>query len=270
MKNISGKIVLITGGAMGIGRELAFRFSNDKARLVLIDIVREELEKTAGELRKAGGDIHTYICDVSNRDNIYAMAEKVKKEVGRVDILVNNAGVLFSGEFLTMPDAHLQKTMDINILAHFWTMKAFLPDMVAKNEGHVVNISSAAGLIGVAGLAVYCASKHAVVGLTDSVRLELEKKNIRGVRFTTICPSFINTGLVTGVTAPRLVPLLSVEEIADKIYNAIKKDKIVLMEPLFVKFIPLMKALTARSVFDFFGKLLGVHTATDTLKGRNP
>ncbi len=269
MKNIAGKVVLITGGAMGIGRGLARHFLKDGARLVLVDINRGELERAAAEMRKDGGEVHTYLCDVSRRDNVYSMAGRVKKDVGPVDVLVNNAGVLFGGDFLALHDDHLQKTIDINLMAYMWMMKAFLPDMAAKNEGHVINIASAAGLFSIPGLSVYSASKHAVVGLTDAVRMEMKKKGKSGVRFTTICPSFINTALVTGVTMPKRERLLSVGEITDKIYAAVKRDAIILKEPFTVRLASVLKVFIPPSLFDRMVEKLGWFTTMDTWKGHN-
>ncbi len=266
MKNLTGKIVLITGGAQGIGRELAFRFVRDKARLVIIDIVQEALNRTTDELRKAGAEVHPYIQDVTDREGVYKLAERVRKEVGTVDVLVNNAGVVWGGDFLTMGDQYLQKTMDINVNAYMWFMKAFMPDMAKRNEGHVVNIASAAGLLGVAGLAVYCASKHAVVGLTESVRVEMKKRHLTGIKFTTVCPSFINTELFAGVRAPWFVPLLTPGRIADRIYAGVKKDKIIVREPFFVKVTPFFKAISPINLFDWYSTQLGIHRAVDNLK----
>ncbi|UCD84864.1 MAG: SDR family NAD(P)-dependent oxidoreductase, partial [Deltaproteobacteria bacterium] len=103
MSEVKGKIVLITGGALGMGREVARLFARDGARIVLWDLRQEDLNKTAEELKALGAEIHTYICDVTNRQTVYETADKVRKEVGVVDILDNNAGVVFGGEFLEVP-----------------------------------------------------------------------------------------------------------------------------------------------------------------------
>lgn len=175
MKSVKGKIVLITGGALGMGKELAKMFAKDGARIVLWDLRQADLDATAAELKGMGADVHTYICNVTNRQMVYDTAAKVKKEVGIVDILDNNAGVVFGGRFFNVPDEKLFKTMDVNVNGVMWCTKAFVPDMIKRNDGHIIMMASAAGLIGVPGLAVYCASKHAVVGLSDAIRGEINR-----------------------------------------------------------------------------------------------
>lgn len=268
MTDIAGKIVLITGGAMGIGRELARLCVKEGARLVLVDIVRSDLEKTAQELRTAGGQVTTYVCDISKREAVDDTVAKIKKDPGAPDILINNAGVLYGGDFLAMPEDLLRKTMDINIMAHMWTMRAFLPGMIARGTGHVVNIASAAGLFGVPELAAYCASKHAVIGLTDAVRLEMKKQRHRGIRFTTVCPSFVNTTLVTGVSAPRFTPMLSPQAIAEKIVEAVKRDKVTVIAPSSVNLVPILKALLPSRAFDWVTGFLRVHRSMDAWTGK--
>lgn len=268
MSEVKGKIVLITGGALGMGREVARLFARDGARIVLWDLRQEELDKTAGELKTLGAEVHTYICDVTNRQMVYETADKVKKEVGVVDILDNNAGVVFGGEFLEVPDDKLFKTIDVNVNGIMWCTKAFLPDMVERNEGHLVNMASAAGLLGVPGAAAYCASKHAVIGFSDTLRLELKKKEIRGIRFTVVCPSFVSTGMFEGTKAPLLTPFLSTERMARKIYQAVRKNKLWVREPFMVKTVPLLKGITYTPIMDWIGGLLGMHQSMETWKGR--
>lgn len=203
MKEIEGKNVLITGGAMGMGRALATRFLQDKANVILIDINSDVLEETVSELRKLGSEVHTYVCDVVYRTKVYEMANQIHTEIGPIDILVNNAGVVIGGHFMDIADKDLQKTMDVNIMSYMWMTKAFLPDMIDKKNGHIVNIASAAGFLGVPGLSSYCASKHAVVGFTESLRLELKKdESLSDIHFTTVCPSYVATGMFEGVKPP--------------------------------------------------------------------
>ncbi|TSL34542.1 Epidermal retinol dehydrogenase 2 [Bagarius yarrelli] len=116
--------------------------------------------------------------------------EEVKREVGDITILVNNAGIVTGTKFLQCPDTHIEKTMEVNTMAHFWTCKAFLPAMIAANHGHVVSIASSAGLIGVSGLAA--------VGFAESMALELLAIGCNGVKTTIVCPFFINTGMFEG------------------------------------------------------------------------
>jgi all-trans-retinol dehydrogenase (NAD+) len=118
-------------------------------------------EETAASIRKMGGTAAAYRVDVTNRDTVYEMAQRVQSEMGEVTILVNNAGIV-SGKKIFDPennDAYMEKTVQVNTISHFWTVKAFMPRMIAKNHGHLITIASSAGLVGVNGLADYCASK---------------------------------------------------------------------------------------------------------------
>ncbi|XP_053103178.1 epidermal retinol dehydrogenase 2 isoform X2 [Hemicordylus capensis] len=199
-KNVAGEIVLITGAGSGIGRIMALKFSRLGATLVLWDINVEGNKETARLARENGATrVHYYTCDCSKRQEIYQVADQVKKEVGDVSILVNNAGIVTGKGFLNTPDSLIEKTMDVNIMAHFWTFKAFLPAMMASNHGHLVTIASGAGLMGINGLADYCASKFAAVGFAESIHTEMLALGKTGVKSTLVCPYFINTSMFDGV-----------------------------------------------------------------------
>merc|ERR1712216_163973 len=126
------------------------------------------------EVIAAGGKASAYQCDVTDRAAVYALADKVKSEVGAVTMLSNNAGIVTGKKLLDAPDALCEKTMQVNSIAHFWTVKAFLPDWIEANHGHLITIASSAGTGGVPGLADYCASKWAAIGFQESMRLELK------------------------------------------------------------------------------------------------
>jgi len=268
MKSVKGKIVLITGGALGMGRELARMFAKDGARIVLWDLRQSDLDKTAEEIKQLGAEVHTYVCDVTNRQLVYDTAAKVKKEVGIVDILDNNAGVVFAGMFFEVPDDKLQKTMEVNVNGPMWCTKAFVPDMIKRNDGHIIMMASAAGLIGVPGLAVYCASKHAVVGLSDALRGELWRMGAKNVKLTIVCPSFVKTGMFEGVKPPTATPWLSTEQMSRKIYLGCLKEKPYVREPFMVKTIPFLKGISTVRTLDMVGHILGMDSAADTWKGR--
>ncbi|XP_032152029.1 epidermal retinol dehydrogenase 2 isoform X2 [Sapajus apella] len=153
-KNVAGEIVLITGAGSGVGRLLALRFARLGSVLVLWDINKNGNEETRKMAREAGATrVHAYTCDCSRKEEVYRVADQVKKEVGDVSILINNAGIVTGKNFLDCPDELMEKTFDVNFKAHLWTYKAFLPAMIANDHGHLVCISSSAGLVGVNGLA---------------------------------------------------------------------------------------------------------------------
>ncbi|KAL3248250.1 hypothetical protein MRX96_056657 [Rhipicephalus microplus] len=148
-KSVSGETVLVTGAGSGIGRLLSLRFAQRGARLVLWDIDRAGNEETARLIREAGGKAWPYVCNVAESKTVYETAAKVREDVGRVDIVVNNAGVVTGKRLLDLPDELIARTFQINTLSHYWVVKAFLPDMMAANHGHIVSIASLAGLGGV-------------------------------------------------------------------------------------------------------------------------
>ncbi|EMP40759.1 Short-chain dehydrogenase/reductase family 16C member 6 [Chelonia mydas] len=123
----------------------------------------------------------------------------VRKEVGDVNILINDAGIANVKTFLDLPDADMEKTIRVNIMAQFWTCKAFLPAMIACNRGHLVSISSGTGLIGANKLTDYSASKFAIIGFLESLAFELQAAGKKGIKTTIVCPSFVNTELSTGI-----------------------------------------------------------------------
>lgn len=267
MKDLRGKNVLITGGALGMGRSLARMLLGEGCRVVIVDIREDDLEEARKELESCG-DIVSYLCDISDRERVYALAEKVQDEFGDIDILVNNAGVVRSDPFLEKPDDAIERTVAVNLLAHFWTMKAFLPGMVARKEGHVVNMASAGGLLGVPYISDYCATKFAVVGLTESLRQEFKLRKLGNIRFTYVCPNTVGTGMFEGAKPVKGTKLLTAEEVTEKIVQGIKKNRSFIGVPLSVYLLPLTKAITPIPVLDLFNRVMGIATSSETTVGR--
>lgn len=264
-----GKTVLITGGAMGMGKQLALLFAREGAKIILWDMNAEELDKTGEQLRKLGADVHVFALDITDVEKCREARDKTHEAVGKLDILVNNAGVVFGGLFLDVPlEKHL-KTIAVNINAVMTCTYLFLPDLIEKREGHIINLASAAGFLGVPNLTSYSASKFAVVGFTESLRMELRKMNLHEIRTTTVCPSVVSTGMFDGMKAPQLNPILTPEKMASKIYEGMKKNKSYVKEPFMVKTIPMTKALLpAESVYAMC-ESLKVNTSMDSWKGRS-
>uniref|UniRef100_A0A8D0DUW4 Epidermal retinol dehydrogenase 2 n=1 Tax=Salvator merianae TaxID=96440 RepID=A0A8D0DUW4_SALMN len=238
-KNVAGKIVLITGSANGIGREVALNFAHLGAILVLWDIDEEGLEETVKLVRENGARaIYSYKCDVGNREEVYATADKVKKEVGDVDILVNDAGVLSAKTLMNLSDSEIEHTLDVNTLAHFWTCRAFLPAMIANNAGHLVTVSSLLALLLLNTFSLfsdYSASKCAANGFLESVSFELWAAGKKGVNTTIVYPYYVNTSMVTGVKTlrPCLLPILDVAYVGKRIVDAILKEELYVTIPSF-------------------------------------
>lgn len=267
MKDLRGKNVLITGGALGMGKSLALLFLREGSRVALVDIRKEDLGRAVEEL-STFGEVTSFVCDISDREKVYELAETVESEFGALDILVNNAGIVKSKRFLDKQDDVIEQVIAVNLMAHFWTMKAFLPAMVKKPEAYVVNMSSAGGLLAVPYISDYCASKFAVVGLTEALRQEFRLEGMKGVRFMYVCPNTVGTGLFDGATMVKGTKLLTAEQVTDKIIKGIKKNQVFVGVPLSVYTVPLMKAITPPRVMDFLNWVLGISTSSKTTKGR--
>jgi NAD(P)-dependent dehydrogenase (short-subunit alcohol dehydrogenase family) len=194
------KAALVTGAGSGIGRATALAFAARGARLFLCDVNEAGLAETAVEARKAGGAVATFVVDVSRRDEMREFADRVHREVSAIDVLVNNAGVGIGGGFLDTSLEDWEWALSINLWGVIHGCHFFLPKMVERKAGgHVVNVASAAGLLATAELAAYATSKYAVVGLSESLRDELDKY---GIHVSTICPGVINTP-ITGTARLR-------------------------------------------------------------------
>lgn len=270
MSTFKDKNILITGGAGGIGflmgKEALLRGAS---KLIIWDINPQNIEQTCENLSQFSDQLSTYTVDVSKPNRIYQTAEQVLTEHQHVDILINNAGVVVGGEFKQHTIEDIQNVIAINLLGVMHTTKAFLPQMIDQNSGHIVNIASAAGRIANPNMSVYASSKWGVIGWSESLRLELERNT--NLRVTTVEPSYINTGLFKGVTPPLLTPLLDSEDISERIIQAVEKNKIHLRAPFMVKFIPFLKGVLPTRVFDFVaGKLFQVYHSMDTFTGRKP
>ncbi|XP_041329593.1 epidermal retinol dehydrogenase 2-like [Pyrgilauda ruficollis] len=270
-KNVSGEIVLITGAGSGIGRLLALKFASLGATVVLWDINQEGLNCTVRLAREKGaGRVHSYVCDCSKRQDVYRLADQVKKEVGDVSILINNAGIVIGKRFLDSPDSLVEKTMEVNTMAHFWTYKAFLPAMIAANHGHLVSIASGAGLCGTSQASDYCASKFAAVGFAESVDTEMRALRKTGVKTTIVCPYVINTGMFDGVKSkwPHVLPVLEPEYVAERIISAVRQNQEVLFIPRITYVFYFLKSFLPVKVtvllLDYFGLL----DLMNTFKGR--
>ncbi|XP_027580831.2 estradiol 17-beta-dehydrogenase 11-like [Pipra filicauda] len=230
-KSVSGELVLITGAGHGVGRATALEFAKRQSRLVLWDISKHGVEETAAECKGLGATVETFVVDCSKREEIYSAAEKVKKEIGDVTILVNNAGVITTADLLSTQDHQIERMFEVNILAHMWTTRAFLPAMMNNNYGHIVTVASAAGHFGTSFMVAYCSSKFAAVGFHKALTEELSTLGKDGIKTTCLCPVFINTGFVKNPST-RLGKILEVEEVVEALMEGIvTNQKMVFVPP---------------------------------------
>ncbi|XP_005396144.1 PREDICTED: short-chain dehydrogenase/reductase family 16C member 6-like isoform X2 [Chinchilla lanigera] len=262
-KAVAGETVLITGAGSGLGRLLALHFARLGAIVVLWDIDQEANMETCRLAKEKGAvKVFAYKCDCSSRQEIYRVAEQVREEVGDVTILINNAGIVTGKPFLDTPDHMVERSFYVNAISHFWTYKAFLPAMIKANHGHLVCVSSVAGMVGINGLSDYCASKFAAFGFAESLFFELSRVKENRIKTTIICPYFINTGMFDGCTTkyPFLLPIMEPEHVAQKILNAILEEKVYVILPKFILISPKMMIA--------LGEYLGADTSMTSFKGR--
>jgi short-subunit dehydrogenase len=269
MTKIRGKKVLVTGGANGIGRLLGERcLKEGAAHLVIWDINEQRLAETKKDFEQKGYQVSTYIVDVSKIEEIKTAASLTLSEVGKIDILFNNAGIVVGKFFHEHTHEEISKTIEVNVLGVMHVARAFLPDMLREKSGHIVNIASAAGLLANPKMSVYVGSKWAVLGWSESLRIEMEEEKT-GVKVTTVTPSYIKTGMFEGVKPPLLAPLLEPEEIVDKIIDAVKENEILVTAPWSVHLIPILRGLMPTRVFDWIvGKGLGIYESMASFVGR--
>ncbi|XP_060815494.1 17-beta-hydroxysteroid dehydrogenase 13 isoform X1 [Bombus pascuorum] len=228
-KSVIGEIVLITGTGHGIGKELALKYASLGATVVCLDVNEEGNNETVNEINQTALKAYGYKCDVSNREEVLKIAKKVTEEVGDVTILINNAGIMPCFTFMNHTPEQIKRIFDINVLAHFWIFQAFLPSMIQRNYGHVVALSSIAGIFGQPNLVPYCASKFAVKGLMEALYEELRSMNKEkpsNIKFTTVYPYMVNTGLCKNpyYRFKNLMSLVSTKRAVDIIVKAQRQN----------------------------------------------
>ncbi|MBQ5751434.1 MAG: SDR family oxidoreductase [Bacteroidaceae bacterium] len=268
MTKIKGSCVLITGGASGIGKIMGRIALEKGARLLIIwDINEAGIAATIDEY-KSIGNVKGYKVDVSDSELVKSVAEKSIKECGNVDIVINCAGIVTDNDtFDKQSTRNIERTMKINAIAPMVIAQQFLPGMIERNHGHICNIASAAGMISNPRMSVYAASKWAVIGWSDSVRIELKQMKSK-VRFTTVAPYFINTGMFDGVKS-RIFPILKPVPTSEKIIKAIERNRNFKGIPFGYHFIRMCQALLPTSIFDYiFGEVVGIFHAMDNFTGR--
>ena len=187
---LTDQVAIITGGARGIGREIALAFAKAGADLALFDVNPEQLERTAQELRALGRRAEGISVDVTDGKQVDDGVAKVLDKLGRIDILINNAGITKDGLLIRMDDAQWDRVLNINLKGTFLCTRAVAKHLLKQRRGRIVSIASIVGLIGNPGQANYAASKAGIIGMTKAVAKELAS---RGVTCNAIAPGFIKT-----------------------------------------------------------------------------
>ncbi|MGI9019618.1 MAG: SDR family oxidoreductase [Solirubrobacterales bacterium] len=216
---IQGKVVAITGGARGIGKATAEALARKGARVAIGDLDTALAAETAEGLASEAIGLEL---DVTKRESFADFLAQVEERLGPLDVIVNNAGIMPLGQFVDEDDATATRMIDINLHGVIFGMKLALPGMLRRNTGHIVNIASQAGKAGFPGGATYCATKHAVVGLSEAVRAETRETDIE---VSCVMPAVVNTELGSGLVESRGVKVSQPEDVATEIVRALEYPK---------------------------------------------
>lgn len=192
MRSLQGKTALITGAGRGIGRATAIALANEGVNIGLVGRTLANLEAVASELKNSGVNVSAAAADVADLESVQQAVEHIKSELGPIDILINNAGIAKFGGFLDLSPEEWEEIIRVNLMGVYNVTRAVLPGMIDKKEGDIINISSSAGQKGAPVTSAYSASKFAVLGLTESLMLEVRKHNIR---VSALTPSTVATDL---------------------------------------------------------------------------
>jgi NAD(P)-dependent dehydrogenase (short-subunit alcohol dehydrogenase family) len=213
---IRNKVIVITGGARGIGFAAATALHGLGAKVAIGDVDEAKVKESATDL---GLEVYGKL-DVTDPESFAAFLDDVEGQLGPLDVLINNAGIMPAGKVIDEPDQVTRRILDINTYGVILGSKLAVQRMVPRRSGHVINIASLAGESPTPGLATYCASKYAVLGFTDSARIEYRDT---GVHFSSVLPTFTNTELVAGTSGAKLLKNAEPEDIANAIIGLITK-----------------------------------------------
>ena len=224
-RSLSGKVVAITGGGRGIGRATAEALARRGAKVAIGDVDEAAARSAAADIGSGVLGLHV---DVTDRPGFTAFLDEVERQLGPLDVMLNNAGIMPVVRFDEESEASIVRQIEINLHGVIHGTREAAKRMKPRRTGHIVNVASAAGKAGFAGLATYCATKHAVVGYSEAVRAELRDS---GIEVSVVMPVIVNTELTTGLDETRAVKKLEVPEVVDTIVGALEK-------PYFDVFVP--------------------------------
>ncbi|XP_060567880.1 short-chain dehydrogenase/reductase 3-like [Ruditapes philippinarum] len=263
-KCISDDIILITGGGRGIGRQLALEFANFQPKCIVIWGRNEDwLKKTVADIESRGVRSTYRVCDVSSRELIYEKAREIQETVGEVTILVNNAGILCGKPIEFLQPEDMRHTLKVNTLAQIWTIKAFLPGMIGRGQGHIVCISSLLGLLGLKGVCDYVTSKFATTGMMDSLMQELEE--YPDIHTTIVHPYQIDNDMFAGmqVRFPKLFPPLKEDYVTKATVQAVLNNRHQITLPVYFYMILFFRSVLPVSCMVPVQKFMGLDKVMD-------
>ena len=262
MEELAGKRVLVTGAADGIGRAAALAFAREGSSMVLVDIDADKLLRVSEEVRRLGADCLARPVDVSDEAQVRALASWGEEGTGGIDVLLNVAGVCVVADFLDTGVDDWNWLFGVNFYGPLFTIRAFLPGMLERGSGHIVNVASAGGLVQLAMIAGYCTTKSALVGMSAALAQEVRRQ---GVSVTAFCPGLTNTGIVErmrfrGYSREKVLEIVSrmmrwtnsAEKTGNLIVKAVRRDRPVVVTGFSTKALVLLNRVlpgVVRGVF---------------------
>jgi NAD(P)-dependent dehydrogenase (short-subunit alcohol dehydrogenase family) len=250
MRELKGKVAVITGGASGIGRAMAQRFAREGMKLVLGDVEEAPLANTREELAAVGAEVRAVRTDVSSRESVEELARKTFEAFGTAHLVCNNAGVgSTAGASWDLTQADWEWTLGVNLWGVIHGVRAFVPRLLAQGEGHVVNTASISGLITLPGMSPYCVTKHAVVALSECMYHDLQLRAGGKVGVSVLCPAWVKTRInesarnrpaalqtskraltadqrvIEGAVRAAVEQGIPPEVVADKVHDAVVSDR---------------------------------------------
>ncbi|WP_449280803.1 SDR family NAD(P)-dependent oxidoreductase [Leucobacter sp.] len=270
---IPGSTVLITGAARGMGELYARRAAKEgAAAIALWDVDEDRASALAAELDGPRTRVRAFAVDVSDREAVQAAAKRTVDELGDPDILINNAGIVRGALFWEHdPERDIELTMRINTLAPMWLAREVLPAMMAdpSRPKRILNIASAAGTLANPRMSVYAASKWAMIGWSDSLRLELARDGHGHVAVTTFCPSYISTGMFEGARGPLLTPIMTPARAARAAWEGMIAGRPIVSKPWTVKLAMALRGILPTRAWDAIAdRVFHVYSSMDRFTGR--
>lgn len=251
MTKIRDSNILITGGASGLGKSLGrLALAKGASRLIIWDVNRDSVKQTIETLRYKHPAVSGHVVDLGNPLPIRHQAEQVLEKYQSIDILVNNAATIYKGYFADQDQNDVSRTLRINVEGSMHCVRRFLPSMLSRGKGHIVNIASASAIVPLPGMAVYAASKSALSAWGDCLRMEL-KGCCPGIRVTNVFPGHLSTDMFAGHESCVYIPTLDPDKVSRIIISAVEKNRRSVSMPLLVRLAPVLKAILPGPLFDF-------------------
>ncbi|VVC42167.1 Hypothetical protein CINCED_3A014737 [Cinara cedri] len=243
-KSLKNNVILVTGAGRGLGREMSMQLAKEGAKLICVDINADGVKETADAINDGwagqGAVADYYTTNVAEPSEANELARAVEEKWGRVDVLINNAGIVASAPIMDATDEQIRRMVDVNLVSHFWMIRAFLPAMKKRNDGHIVATSSVAAFTCAANIVPYAATKYGVTGLMASLREELRSDpSVANIKTTTVHPFFLDSSPINVKhwEVKSAMPIVSIPQVASAAIRGIKREYAVVTVPELLRFI---------------------------------